>query len=161
MSTDTFVAARGADPSDWRTGLARFGLVAKGVLYITLGVLAFQFGQGGSGGGQASQQNAMQAIKQQPAGTWLLGLLALGLLAHGVWQLVITFTGDPVEGSEAKKRVKYAVKTVIYLALGGLAVTVLVGGGSSSGAAAAAAARRPPPPCSACPGASGSWPPSA
>ncbi len=133
MSTDTFVAARGADPSDWRTGLARFGLVAKGVLYITLGVLAFQFGQGGSGGGQASQQNAMQAIKQQPAGTWLLGLLALGLLAHGVWQLVITFTGDPVEGSEAKKRVKYAVKTVIYLALGGLAITVLVGGGSSSG----------------------------
>ena len=131
MSTDTFVAARGADPSDWRTGLARFGLVAKGVLYITLGVLAFQFGQGG--GGQASQQNAMQAIKQQPAGTWLLGLLALGLLAHGVWQLVITFTGDPVEGSEAKKRVKYAVKTVIYLALGGLAVTVLMGSGSSSG----------------------------
>ena len=132
MSTDTFVAARGIDPSDWRTGLARFGLVAKGVLYITLGVLAFQFGQGGSSG-QASQTGAMETIKNQPAGTWLLGLLALGLFAHGIWQLVITFTGDPVEGSEAKQRVKYAVKTVIYLGLGGLAVTVLMGSGSSGG----------------------------
>lgn len=132
MSTDTFVAARGADPSDWRTGLARFGLVAKGVLYVTLGVLAFRFGQGGSGS-QASQTGAMETIKNQPAGTWLLALLALGLFAHGIWQLVITFTGDPVEGSEAKQRVKYAVKTVIYLALGGLAVAVLTGNGGGRG----------------------------
>lgn len=131
MSADTFVRHEAVDASDWRSGLARFGLVAKGVLYITLGVLAFQLG--GSGGGQASQTGAMQTIKNQPAGTWLLGLLALGLLAHGIWQLVITFTGDPVEGGEAKHRVKYAVKTVIYLALGGLAVMVLVGNGGSSG----------------------------
>ena len=132
MSTDTFTAARGAGPSDWRTALARFGLVAKGVLYATVGVLAFQFGLVGSSR-QASRTNAMQTIENMPAGDWLLGLLALGLFAHGVWQLVITCTGDPVEGSEAKDRVKYAVKTVIYLGLGGLAVTVLTSGGGSSG----------------------------
>lgn len=133
MSTDTFMAGQAVDTSDWRSGLARFGLVAKGVLYVTLGVLAFQLG--GNGGGQASQTGAMQTIRNQPAGTWLLGLLALGLLAHGIWQLVITFTGDPVEGGEARQRVKYAVKTVIYLALGGLAVAVLLDGstGGSGG----------------------------
>ena len=132
MSTGTFVGGDAVDASDWRSGLARFGLAAKGVLYITLGVLAFRLGGSGAGG-QASQSGAMQTIKNQPAGTWLLGLLALGLLAHGVWQLVITFTGDPVEGGEAKQRVKYAVKTVIYLGLGGLAITVLLGSGSSGG----------------------------
>ncbi len=130
MSTDTFVGGQGVDASDWRSGLARFGLVAKGVLYVTLGVLAFRLG---GTGGEASQSGAMQTIKEQPAGTWLLGLLALGLLAHGIWQLVITFTGDPVEGGEAKQRAKYAVKTVIYLGLGGLAITVLLGNGGSGG----------------------------
>lgn len=126
---DGHAAARG----DWRTGLARVGLVAKGVLYLTLGVLAVQLATRGSGGGQASQTGAIQTLRDAPAGTWLVGLLALGLLAHGVWQLVITFTGDPVEGSEAGKRIKYAVKTVIYLGLGGLAVAVLVGGSTGSG----------------------------
>lgn len=132
MSTGTFVADTGGAPSDWRSGLARFGLAAKGVLYVTLGVLAVQLA--GRGGGQASQTGAMQTLRNAPAGTWLVGLLALGLLAHGVWQLVITFTGDPVEGSDPSKRAKFAVKTVLYLGLGGLAVSVLVGGsGSGSG----------------------------
>lgn len=131
MSTDSFVAS-GRTSSDWRSGLARFGLVAKGVLYMTLGVLALQLAFGNGSTGQASQTGAIQALKDAPAGTLLVGLLALGLLAHGVWQLVITSTGDPVEGSDAKMRVKYAVKTVLYLGLGGLAVSVLFGAGSSS-----------------------------
>lgn len=132
MSTDTF-AAGNRTSGDWRTGLARVGLVAKGVLYMTLGVLALQLAFGSGNADQASQTGAIQTLENAPGGTWLVGLLALGLLAHAVWQLVITFTGDPVEGSDAKQRVKYAVKTVIYLALGGLAVGVLFGAGSSSG----------------------------
>lgn len=133
MSTDTFVASGSHDAKDLRTGLARAGLVAKGVLYLTLGALALQLAFGNGGSEQASQQGALQAIKDAPFGPVLLALVAAGLLAHGVWQLVITFTGDPVEGAEAKKRVKYAVKAVIYLGLGGLAVATLVGNGSSSG----------------------------
>lgn len=133
MSTDTFVASGSHDAKDLRTGLARAGLAAKGVLYLTLGALALQLAFGNGGSEQASQQGALQAIKDAPFGPVLLALVAAGLLAHGVWQLVITFTGDPVEGGEARKRVKYAVKAVIYLGLGGLAVTTLVGSGSSSG----------------------------
>lgn len=132
MTTHTTVGMPG-QASDWRTGLARFGLTAKGVLYLTLGVLAVQLAMGSGGGAQASQTGAIETLEQAPFGTVLVGLLAAGLLAHGVWQLVSTFTGDPVEGSEAKKRVKYAVKTVIYLGLGGLAVSTLVDGGSSGG----------------------------
>lgn len=133
MSRQSFVPAR-SDAQDWRTGLARFGLAAKGVLYATLGLLALQLALGGGQGGeQASQGGAMQTIQDQPFGNVLLAVLAAGLLAHGVWQFVIVFTGDPVEGGEWHKRVKYAAKAVIYLGFGGLAVAVLVGGGSSSG----------------------------
>ena len=100
MGTDTFVA--GEMPSagtnaDWRTGMARVGLVAKGVLNLTLGALALQLAFG-NGGAEASQSGALQAIEQAPAGPLLLGLLAVGLLAHGVWQFLLVFTGDPVEG---------------------------------------------------------------
>lgn len=137
MARQSYVPTRSAgraDATDWRTGLARFGLVAKGVLYATLGLLALQLALGGGGsGGQASQSGAMQTIQDQPFGNVLLAVLAAGLLAHGVWQFVIVFTGDPVEGDEAHKRVKYAVKAVIYLGFGGLAVATVVGGGSSSG----------------------------
>lgn len=135
MSSQSFVPAR-SDARDWRTGLARFGLAAKGVLYATLGLLALQLALGGGrGDGQASQAGAMQAIQDQPFGDLLLGVLAAGLLAHGIWQLVIVFTGDPVEGDELHKRVKYAVKAVVYLGFGGLAVAIVAGGASSGGSA--------------------------
>lgn len=127
MATGTFVGGGHSTNTDWRTGLARFGLVAKGVLYLTLGGLAVQLA-GPGGGGQVSQTGAIETLWNAPAGPWLVGALALGLLAHGVWQLVITFAGDPVEGSDAIHRAKYAVKTIIYLALGGVAVSVLFGG---------------------------------
>lgn len=132
MTTGTVVTRGHGRNADWRTGLARFGLVAKGVLYLTLGVLAVQLA-GPGGGGQVSQTGAIETLKDAPAGAWLVGLLALGLLSHGVWQLVITFAGDPVEGSDALHRVKYAIKAVIYLVLGGVALSVLFGSGSSGG----------------------------
>lgn len=126
MTTTTTAGAR-----DVRSGLARFGLVAKGMLYVVLGVLAAQLGLGTGSASQASQSGALHAVAEQPFGTWLLGAMALGLLAHGVWQLVATLTGDPVEGDDVVQRLKYAAKTVIYLGLGGLAVAELFRQGSS------------------------------
>lgn len=118
---------------DVRSGLARVGLVAKGVLYLVLGILAVQVALGGGSSDPASQAGALQALSEGPFGQVLVGMMALGLLAHGAWQLVATLTGDPVEGNEPVQRLKYAAKAIVYLGLGGLAVTVLFGG-SGSGA---------------------------
>ncbi len=145
MTTSTAAATR-----DIRSGLARVGLTAKGVLYLVLGIVAVQLGLGSGSGDQASQTGAIETLASQPFGQVLVGAMALGLLAHGAWQLVITLTGDPVEGDDALHRAKYAVKTVIYLGLGALAVTVLLrhagagggggGGGGGEGSDKAAAA---------------------
>lgn len=128
MTTSTAAATR-----DIRSGLARVGLTAKGVLYLVLGILAVQLGLGSGSGDQASQTGAIETLASQPFGQALVGAMALGLLAHGAWQLVITLTGDPIEGDDALHRVKYAVKTVIYLGLGALAVAVLFGQSGSGG----------------------------
>ena len=58
---------------------ARFGIAARGVVYIVVGVLAVKVALG-DGGKATDQQGALAAIAKQPAGTWLLAAVAIGLL---------------------------------------------------------------------------------
>jgi hypothetical protein len=129
--------AKTAVQGDWRSTLARSGLVAKGVLYGTLGVLAIQVATGDASSQEASTRGAIELVASQPFGQWLLGLLTFGLFALAIWQFIIAVKGDPVEGSEAKDRAKYAGKAIIYL---GTAITAasawLSQMGSDSGGAA-------------------------
>lgn len=118
-----------------RDTLARVGLVAKGVLYLVLGLLAIQFARGESSSDQVSQTGAIQTVAEQPLGKFLLVALTSGLLALALWHVVQAIYGDRVEGTETADRVKYAVKAVLYGALTLSAVKITVenwdGGGSA------------------------------
>lgn len=114
-------AWRGAR-ADWRSSLARFGLSAKGILYIAIGMLAINVAAGDAASSSATQQGAIQLVASQPLGRWLIITLTVGLFALAVWQFILAATGDPVEGSDTSDRVKYAVKGVLYL---GTAMTAL------------------------------------
>lgn len=120
--------------ADGRSVLARFGLVAKGILYVFLGVLAIQFAGGDVASGEVSEEGAIKLVAEQPLGKFLLVVLAAGLVALTVWQVVIALTGDPVEGSESKDRVKYAVKAVTYGALAIVAMSITVANWTESSA---------------------------
>ena len=134
------VHVKTAAQGDWRSTLARSGLLAKGVLYGALGVLAIQVAMGDASSQAASTRGAIELVASQPFGQWMLGLLTFGLFALAIWQFIIAAKGDPVEGSEAKDRAKYAGKAIIYL---GTAITALsawlsqmgtaTGGGASIG----------------------------
>lgn len=133
-------AATSAASGDWRSALARFGLLAKGVLYGTLGLLAVEFARGQSSSEEASPAGAIERVAQQPFGRWLLVLLTLGLVSLTIWHVVQTLTGDPVEGDEATDRAKFAGKAVSYAVVTAIAVGVLAanwgqssGGGSGGG----------------------------
>lgn len=115
-------AANTVANTDARSGLARFGLTAKGILYVFLGVLAVQFASGDVSSKEVSQTGAIKLVAEQPMGKFLLVVLALGLVALTVWHVVMAATGDPVQGSEPKDKVKYAVKAVGY---GGLAIVAI------------------------------------
>lgn len=119
--------------SDWRETAARVGLTAKGALYLTVGVMASLFALGRGGGDQASQTGAIDALAAQSYGKVIVGVLAIGLALHGLWQLLAAFTGDPVEGDGAKERAKFSAKAVIYLGLAGVSASKLVSAGSSGG----------------------------
>jgi hypothetical protein len=110
---------------DWRSTLARSGLVAKGVLYGALGLLALQVAAGNAGAQSASKRGAIELVASQPYGRWLLGLLTFGLFALGLWQAILTLTGDPVDGSDKTDRAVYAGKAVIYFAVATTAFRIL------------------------------------
>ena len=97
--------AHRAAHSEWAVRLGRAGLVAKGVLYLTVALLAFKIAVG-ERDDAADKQGALHQIKEQPFGAWLLGLLAIGLACYAVWCVLRTLLVD--EDSEAKAWVERA-----------------------------------------------------
>ena len=70
----------------WSLPLARFGLVAQGVVYIIIGSLAALTANPHQARGL---RGALQAVEQQPFGPWRLGVVALGLMAYGLYMLLL------------------------------------------------------------------------
>lgn len=64
--------------------LTRLGYGARGLIYITMGLLAVQVALG-KGGALASPQGAIAAIGKQPAGMFLLWVVLVGIIAYAVW----------------------------------------------------------------------------
>ena len=63
----------GAMARSWRDPLGRAGMVARGVLYVVLGLLAIQFARGDTSSDQVNQTGAIRdggraAVRQGPAG---------------------------------------------------------------------------------------------
>jgi hypothetical protein len=113
---------------------ARAGLFGKGALYAVLGLLAAQVALRG-GGDDASQTGAIEAVAEQPFGTVLLALLAVGLTAYALWRLVQVATGaaGPSSLPEPVLRLSFFVRGLGYGALAFLAWRTLLGRGGGSG----------------------------
>jgi Domain of Unknown Function (DUF1206) len=79
--------ARTAATGTWMSRLARLGYATKGVVYLIIGGLAAQLAIG-HGGSTTDQHGALQTIYSQPFGPVLLGIVALGLIAYGVYSFV-------------------------------------------------------------------------
>jgi hypothetical protein len=73
----------------WVKTVARTGYILVGVLHLIIGWLALRiaFGSGSGEEEEADQQGALQAISEQPFGTFLLWLAAASLVALALWQL--------------------------------------------------------------------------
>src|SRR5262245_39890287 len=106
---------------DWKEPIGRVGLVGQGVVATIVGLLAIRIAMGEKDEA-ATSAGAVAWLAQQPFGKFLLIALTVALFALAIWRFLDALFGDPVEGSEPKDRVKYAVLGVIYLSL---AITTL------------------------------------
>lgn len=120
--------------------LARVGLVARGVVYAVIGILAFKLAVG-SGGKTTSQSGALQTVAKQPFGVVLLVALAIGLGAYAVWRLIEGVAGSrPGDDGAVQRRVAAVGSALAYAALCVTAVKIIAGAHASGGSPKPAAA---------------------
>lgn len=103
---DDDLAERAAE-SPWIEGLARAGLVARGVLYAVVGVLALQVAFGRKDQ-SADKQGALAALARQPLGKVLLVAVAVGFAGYALWRFLSAFLDTEGDGSDAGGRAKRA-----------------------------------------------------
>jgi Domain of Unknown Function (DUF1206) len=115
-------AARQAARSPLMAGLARAGLVARGVLYVIVGWIALEVAFGGSGR-HAESSGALRLVAASAAGSVALWLLAIGFAGLALWRLSEVIWGAAGPGGRpAGTRLASLARTVIY---GVLAFTIL------------------------------------
>lgn len=119
----------------WYAWLARTGLVAKGLSYAVVGVLAAQVAVG-AGGKATSRQGALASIADHTLGSVLLVVLAAGFASYALWRLVQAFAerGEDDDASDQAKtwgtRAGYLGRGAIYASLTYTTVKILTGAGT-------------------------------
>ena len=107
---------------------ARFGIAARGVVYIVIGVLAVKLALG-DGGKTTDQQGALHTIAKQPAGTMLLLLVAIGLAGYASWRLLRAALGGTQGADDLKDRIDGTASGISYAILFFAAVKIISGSG--------------------------------
>jgi uncharacterized membrane protein YidH (DUF202 family) len=108
--------------------LTRVGFAARGLLYLIIGYLALKLGRAEDAGG------ALEHVSRE-AGGLVLGLLALGFVAYGIWRVADAIFDTQNKGNEAKGiagRLAGALSGLIHLGLAFTAVKLASGTGSGS-----------------------------
>ncbi|MGI8683746.1 MAG: DUF1206 domain-containing protein [Acidimicrobiales bacterium] len=127
-SGDEDLADKAAD-SPWVEGLARAGLVARGVLYLTVGVLALQIAFG-SKDKNADKQGALSALARQPLGKFLLVAVAVGFAGYALWRFldaILDTDGEGTDLSGIAKRAADFARGLLYVSFFVTAVRLVTG----------------------------------
>ncbi len=106
--------------------LTRVGFAARGLLYLIVGYLSLKLGRAEDTGG------ALDYVASE-AGALVLGILAVGFVAYGIWRIADAIFDTQNKGDDAKGvagRVAGAASGIIHLGLALTAAKLALGGGS-------------------------------
>lgn len=125
-------------PKDqWFEKFARFGLIAKGIVYFLMGTLSVLAAFGLSRD-KGDKEEAFMFIYEQPFGRFLLIGIAVGLFGYVMLRMFQSFKDTENKGSGLKgilNRVGYGLSALLYLVIAAyalkLAIRGVTGGGDS------------------------------
>lgn len=113
--------------------MARAGLVARGVVYGVIGILALKLALG-DGGKATNQTGAMKTIAGQSFGEFLLVVLAIGLAGYSLWRLTRAAVGHGAEQQDdASDRIAALASGIAYGVLCITAIKIIADAGAGSG----------------------------
>jgi hypothetical protein len=115
--------------SDWVERLGRVGLIAKGVSFAFVGVLALLLAFG-IGGAATDRPGAFRLLSQQSYGFVMLLAIALGFGAYATWRFAQAILDRDDEGDDFEgwaKRAGCLAKGLFYAGLSLLAVSFVTG----------------------------------
>ncbi|HEY9627852.1 MAG TPA: DUF1206 domain-containing protein [Coleofasciculaceae cyanobacterium] len=72
----------------WTVRLGRLGLSARGVVFGVIGFFLIQAARQSNPNQVKGLGGALESLAQQPYGSWVLGIVAIGLIAYGVYYIV-------------------------------------------------------------------------
>src|SRR5215204_2536580 len=112
--------------NNWISSIASVGLIAKAIVYILLGILAFMaaFEIGGQADTNANRQGVFNFVKEAPAGIWLLGLLSAGLICYSLWRGIQAFANH--NQLKWTKRLRYLFSGLAYLSAAITALQIIL-----------------------------------
>ena len=125
---------RQVEDSDWIDSAVRFGLVAYGLVYVLIALLAAQLALGDYHG--SVTKGAFRKLAEQPFGGGLLVIVAVGMLMLVLWRLLDAAVGHREKDGLERWRLRGAdlLKALVYAVIGYKAISTGLGhkGGSTS-----------------------------
>jgi Domain of Unknown Function (DUF1206) len=124
---------RRADNSEWMDRAVRVGMVAYGIVHLTIAWLGIQLALGDHSG-SASRNGALNQLSKQPFGEFVVWVVAIGMFLLVVWKLLEAFIDFTLEDGAKKvvKPVTNVFKAIVYGTLGVSALKVATGSKSKS-----------------------------
>jgi Domain of Unknown Function (DUF1206) len=75
----------------WTIRAGRIGLASRGVVFAIIGIFLVLAALHANPNEARSLSGALAALEQQPFGPWILGVVALGLVAYGIYMLMLAW----------------------------------------------------------------------
>lgn len=108
---------------EWVVAMARLGYAAKGLLYLTVGIIAARTAFGADEAEGA--KGAASELMSHPVGALLVGLIATGLLGYSAWRLVRAIANP--ERDKPGSRIYSVFTAIVHLVILSSIVSVLLG----------------------------------
>jgi hypothetical protein len=104
--------------NQWVKNSAKFGYMAKGVVYSLIGIMAAIAAFGSGSSKDAGKTDAFKLLLDQPMGKVLVFTVALGLVGYVAWRMIEAIKDPHHHGNEVKgiiTRIGYGLSAAAYL----------------------------------------------